>query len=425
MNRRDFFKLAGLAGLTLIPASSAATRGIGPKPMTPRAYEGTFWIFVNASGGWDPTMICDPKGCASEDTPDPINTYLTDDILTAGNINYAPIGYNDAFFQAHYQRLLIINGIDMQTNGHDSGTRHCWSGRLVEGFPSFAALIAATYGPELPMSYLSFGGYDDTAGLVARTRSGNTAALGRIAYPDRIDPQNPDSGFHSPKAAELIRHARDGRRATQELSATLPSEQLAMNHMFTATEGANELKLLQEYLPDPLATDNPLRTQAQVALAAYRAGIAIAVNLNYGGFDTHGDHDNQQSARLQVLLQGVDAIWQEAETQQVADNIVVVVGSDFGRTPRYNENAGKDHWSVSSMMLMGKGISGNRVIGATTDDYQPRSVDPGSLAVSDSGIRIEPQHIHYELRKMAGLDQGDFAKMFPINPVTPLSGLLG
>jgi hypothetical protein len=423
MNRREFFKLASLAGLTLIPASSAATKGIGSRPATPRAYEGAFWIFVNASGGWDPTMLCDPKGRASEDSPDPVNTYPTNEILTAGNISYAPIGYNDEFFQAYYQDLLVINGIDMQTNGHDSGTRHCWSGRLIEGFPSFAALVAASYGPELPMSYLSFGGYDDTAGLVARTRSGNVNALGRIAYPDRINPQDPDARYHSQNAAELIQLARDGRRASQELSASLPAEQTAMSQMFTATDGANELKLLQEYLPDMLANDNPIRRQAQVALAAYRAGISISVNINYGGFDTHGDHDNQHTARMNTLMRGIEAIWQEAELQQVADNIIVVVGSDFGRTPRYNDNAGKDHWSVSSMMLMGKGIKGNRVIGATNEGVQPRNIDPKTLAVSDSGIRIQPEHIHYELRKLAGV-RDDFAKMFPINPSNPLTGLL-
>ncbi|PRQ01058.1 hypothetical protein ENSA5_27400 [Enhygromyxa salina] len=424
MNRRDFFKLAGLAGLTLIPGSSAATGGIAGEPLTPRAYEGTFWIFVNAAGGWDPTSLCDPKGRANEMDPDPMNMYLTSEILSAGNINYAPLGYNDTFFQKYYQDLLIINGIDMQTNGHDSGSRHTWSGRLVEGFPSLAALVAANAGPELPMSYLSFGGYDLTGGLVARTRSGNVNALGRIAYPERFDPSNADDRFHSVRAAELIQQARDGRRTTQEMEATLPVEQVAMNQMFTATDGANELKLLQQYLPDELAQDNALRRQAQVALAAYRAGISIAVNLNYGGFDTHGDHDNAHIPRLQTLLEGVDAIWQEAEAQQVADNVIVVVGSEFGRTPGYNANNGKDHWSVSSMMLMGKGISGNRVIGGSTDRHQPLTVDPGSLSLSESGIRIEPQHIHYELRKLAGIHEGDFATMFPLSPAQPLSGLL-
>ncbi len=427
MNRRDFFKLAGLAGLTVVPGLSLAGAGRigGPLPK-PVIYEGAFWMFVNAGGGWDPTLLCDPKGRVSEDDPDPLNMYFVDEILTAGNISYAPVGYNDVFFQKYYQDLLIINGIDSQTNGHDSGTRHTWSGRLIDGFPSLAALIAASFGPELPMSYLSFGGYDMTAGLVARTRSGNTDALGRIAYPDRVDPNNPDDRFHSVKAAELIESTRTGRRESLLAKTKLPAESKAMNVMFTANSGANELKLLQQYLPNPLANDNPLRRQAQVALAAYRAGICISANLDVGGFDTHGDHDNQHIPRLQTLLEGVDAIWQEAEAQGVADNVVVVVGSDFGRTPGYNDTNGKDHWSVTSMMLMGKGISGNRVIGATTDRHQPLSVDPGTLAVSEGGVRIEPQHIHVALRQLAGIDpSATISTMYPLNPTQPLEGLLG
>jgi hypothetical protein len=425
MNRCEFFKLASLAGLAVVPSLSIAGRGFSGQPQVPAAYEGAFWIFVNAGGGWDPTLLCDPKGRNSEDDPNPVNMYFKDEILTAGNIQYAPVGYNDTFFQKYYQYLLIINGMDMQTNGHDSGSRHTWSGKLMEGFPSLAALIAANFGPELPMSYLSFGGYDMTSGLVARTRAGNVNALGRIAYPERVDPGDADNRFHSVKAEELIKSAKTGRHDAQLATTMLPAEHKAMSAMFTAGTGANELKLLQEYLPDELANDNELRRQAQVALAAYRAGICISVNLNTGGFDTHGDHDNTHVPSLQRLLEGVDAIYQEAELQQVADNIIVVVGSDFGRTPHYNDTNGKDHWSVTSMMLMGKGISGNRVVGATTDEYQPRTIDPGSLAVSDSGVRIEPQHVHYELRKLAGITENTFATLFPIVPPDELPGLLG
>ncbi|MFV8754283.1 DUF1501 domain-containing protein [Nannocystaceae bacterium ST9] len=426
MNRREFFKLAGLAGLTVIPSLSIANQGgFAGAPQQPRAYEGPFWIFVNAGGGWDPTLLCDPKGRANEQAVDPVNMYFEDEILSAGNISYAPVGYNDTFFQKYYQQLLVINGIDMQTNGHDSGSRNTWSGKLTEGFPSLAALVAATAGPELPMSYLSFGGYDMTAGLVARTRAGNVNALGRIAYPERVDPNDADNRFHSVKAEELIVQARTGRHDVQLAKAMLPAENKAMSAMFTAATGSNELKLLQQYLPAELANDNEIRRQAQVALAAYRAGICISVNLNTGGFDTHGDHDNSHVPRLQSLLEGVDAVFEEAELQQVADNIIVVVGSDFGRTPHYNDTNGKDHWSVTSMLMMGKGISGNRVVGATTADFQPRAINPGSLAVDDGGVRIEPQHIHYELRKLAGLTDSEFATLFPLVPPDPLSGLLG
>jgi hypothetical protein len=426
MQRREFFKLASLAGLTLIPSLSIANfpgdrRGPHQKP---RAYQGPFWIFVNAGGGWDPTLLCDPKGRANEEEVDPINMYFVDEILTAGNISYAPVGYNDTFFQKYYQDLLVINGIDMQTNGHDSGSRNTWSGKLSEGFPCLASMIAATSGPELPMSFLSFGGYDATAGLVARTRAGNVSALGRIAYPERIDPQDANYRFHSPKAEALIQQARGGRQE-HLLTTKLPAEQRAMSAMFTAATGANELKLLQEYLPAELDNTNELRRQAQVALAAYRAGICVCANLNTGGFDTHGDHDNQHIARLQFLLEGVDAIMEEAALQDVADNVIVVVGSDFGRTPHYNDTNGKDHWSVTSMMLMGKGISGNRVVGGSTEDFQPRAVNPGSLALDDGGVRIEPQHIHYELRKLAGLTDGELATLYPLVPPDEMSGLLG
>ncbi len=425
MNRRDFFKLASLAGIAIIPSSSmAGLPEYGGPDQRPHAYEGPFWIFVNAAGGWDPTLLCDPKGRANEEEMDPVNMYFSGDILSAGNIQYAPIGYNDTFFQKHYQKLLVVNGIDMQTNGHDSGSRHAWSGRLVEGFPSLAALIAAQNGPELPMSYLSFGGYDFTAGLVARTRSGNINALSRIAYPERADPDNPDSNFHSNKAAELIAATQAARQAQQLQDAKLPVEHAAMSAMFTANGGANELKLLQEYLPDEFG-DNSVHRQAQIALAAYRAGICASVNINMGGFDTHGDHDNQHQARLQTLLEGIDLIWDEAEIQGIADRVVVVVGSDFGRTPTYNDNNGKDHWSVSSMMLMGAGISGNRVVGASTAKHQPLNINPSSLAVSDNGIHVQPEHIHYALRKLTGIADGPFAQIFPLVPEEPLAGLLG
>ncbi|EDM75632.1 Tat (twin-arginine translocation) pathway signal sequence domain protein [Plesiocystis pacifica SIR-1] len=426
MDRRDFMRLAGLAGLALVPGASHHARAgwatSGKPPTSNHVYEGPLWVFVNASGGWDQTMLCDPKGRENEEELDPVNNYFTDEIGSAGNLLYAPVGYNEVFFQKYYQDLLVINGIDMQTNGHDSGSRHCWSGRLVEGFPSLAALVAAQADPGLPMAYLSFGGYDLTAGLVARTRSGNVNALGRIAHPDRIDPNDPGSNFHSSAAQELITQARTGRREHLLVEAGLPAEREAMSQMFTASGGANELKLLQEFLPDTLS-DQPIHRQAQVALAAYRAGICASVNINYGGFDTHGNHDDSHSARLYTLMEGVDLLMQEAEALGVADKLIVVMGSDFGRTPTYNDNNGKDHWSVSSMLLMGQGISGNRVVGATTHKVQPLTVNAGSLALDEGGVRIRPEHIHAALRDHAGLGE-DLAARFPLNPAESLA-LLG
>jgi hypothetical protein len=429
MDRRKFLSLASLAGLAVASPDAFGRNGrpqtIG-KNQTPlfEAYKGPLYIMLNAGGGWDPTSLCDPKGAASPDDPDAMNrSYLTKDIgVTPSGIRYAPLGsmenptYFQQFFEKHDKELLIINGVDMATNGHDTGQVHTWSGRLANGYPSFAALAAAVHGRDLPMSYLSFGGYDDTQGQVARTRSGNTQALARIAYPDRIDTNDENSLFHSPSASKAILDAQLARKDRLMVKEQLPRVQRAIGMMYASRTGSNELKKLQDFLPDPLDNSgNPLLRQIQVAMAAFKAGITVSVNLNIGGFDTHGNHDANHIPQLQRILEGLDFITQEAERQQMAGNYVTLVGSDFGRTPGYNDTDGKDHWSITSVIAMGKGIRGGRVIGETTERHDLKSIDPSSLKPSDSGIRIEPKHIHQNLRRLAGIESDELMNFYPLS----------
>lgn len=426
MERRNFLKLCGLAGMAVAAPVGAvrAGKGVwGTNAPGLAVYEGKLFLMLNASGGWDPTLLCDPKG-GGPDNPEAINrTFDVGDIEEVGPFKVAPLEGHRAFFEKYQQDLLVINGIDMQTNGHDSGQRHFWSGSLTEGTPSFAALAAAASGPDLPMSYLSFGGYAETGGLVARTRSGNTNALARLAFPARQDPEDENSTFHSERARELILDARREREDELLGEASLYRRENSMNLLFAARTGAGELKKLQEYLPDELS-QNQLERQAQVAIAAYRAGITVSANLSIGGFDTHGNHDDNHQPRMQSIVAGLDFVMEEAARQNVADKVVVVAGSDFGRTPRYNDGDGKDHWSVTSAVMMGAGISGNRVVGATDGGQTPLSVNASSLDLDDGGIRIEPKHIHHALRRLADIEESEGSSLYPVVS-DELKGLFG
>jgi hypothetical protein len=410
MDRRDFLKLAGWAGLSLgfpaIPLRASAA-----------PYAGPLWIMVHASGGWDPTSLCDPKGMLSDTEENPMNrSYRAADIGSAGNIRFAPVGGNQAFFEKHYQRLLVLNGVDTETNSHDSGTRNTWSGKLAEGHPCLASLIAGSVGPEKPMSFLTSGGYDFTAGVVAPTRTGNMGALTRLAFPDRMDPNNAESGYHTAETTARVAAAQRARLEALMAEQRLPRVREQMGMLYNARAGENELRLLTEFLPETLDnTNNPLKRQAQVAIAGYRAGITVAANLSLGGFDTHGNHDASHIPRLQMLLEGVDFLIAEAEAAGIGDRVVVVVGSDFGRTPGYNDGNGKDHWSITSMMLMGGGIRGNRVIGATDERHRPHTVNPQTLALDPNGVRIKPVHVHRALRRLAGIEAAAPAERFPIS----------
>ena len=416
MRRRTFLKAAAAAGL-------AVTAPIALSPREARAqglggYGGPYVMCIACDGGWDPTSLMDPKGNVNG-----MNNYDTAAIEMAGNISYAPLEFQNEFFQAHFEKTMIVNGIDMSTNGHEQGRRYTFSGQLNEGHPSFAALAAAKKGPALPMGFLSNGSYDFTAGLVAPTRAENVDIIPRLAFSNRVNPNQEGNGFHSDYAMERIRQAADERLTAQQERIALPRIRNAMGVLHTARLGESELKDVLQFLPE--GGGNGLQDQAAVALAAFRAGLGVSVQMRRGGFDTHGNHDNNHIPRLADVLRAVDFIWQQAETMGLADKLIVVVGSDFGRTPGYNGGNGKDHWSVNSMMLMGAGIPGNRVIGASDEGHRPLTVNPQTLALDENGVRIRPEHVHAALRKLMGIESDSFSLQFPLQMDDPMDLLAG
>ena len=143
MDRRDFLKIASCAGLTVAAPSAFGGPGLTGRPRRSYdPYQGMLFVSVNAGGGWDPTSFCDPKGAKSESDPNPMNaSYLEAEIAEAGNIRYAPLPFPQSglfgmnldptmtytmqtFFDKYYSRLTVINGIDVETNGHDQGSRN-------------------------------------------------------------------------------------------------------------------------------------------------------------------------------------------------------------------------------------------------------------------------------------------------------------
>jgi hypothetical protein len=150
--------------------------------------------------------------------------------------------------------------------------------------------------------------------------------------------------------------------------------------------------------------------------------VAATVQISIGGFDTHSNHDAQHYPRLMDLLQGLDAILTEAQNRNLADRMVVMVGSDFGRTNGYNADNGKDHWPITSMMLMGNSVQrirGNRVIGATTDTHTTLWIEPNTLTPvppnTAGALRLTPGLIHKALRRLANIEGTSAEVQFGIN----------
>ena len=128
MNRRE------MIGATLLGGWGAIA---GPALRFVHAADsgrGKVYVFVQAEGGWDPTSFCDPKANVPGERV--INHWAeADEIQEAGNIPYAAFATNETFFGKYHDRMLVINGVDAQTNSHTVGVVHNWSGRILGGIP--------------------------------------------------------------------------------------------------------------------------------------------------------------------------------------------------------------------------------------------------------------------------------------------------
>jgi hypothetical protein len=321
------------------------------------------------------------------------------------------MGMNDAFFERFWSKLLVVNGVDTSTNNHMSGTRFVNSGVLDEGHPCLSSMVAAVHGSTLPLGFITNGGYDVTRGVVSRTRVGNLDALRQISYPTRI---NDNSKYMHDQTFDAVKRYQQERLQRKLDSVRLPRLKRTLEKYMSVHSSENELSPLESYLPELNSFQTGLGRQGAVALAGYRAGVTVSANLTTGGFDTHGNHDQNQANALDRLSTGVAEIWDQVEAAGLEEKVIIMVSSDFGRTPGYNAGNGKDHWPITSMLLLGAGIRGNRVIGQTTHGHRTIPVNPETFEPDDTGIILTPAHVHTALRSHLQLNENSVVRDFPL-----------
>lgn len=443
MKRRDFIQLLAATGMTAsLPLTSSKVHAAAPDH---------FLVIVNAGGGWDPTSLCDPKGNLSQYLSErptarnngsinsvAINTTTKRNPVSGMSWSDTPrINDNDEvtarvdnqfqnFFTTYHDKLTVINGIDNGTNNHNTGNRATWSGSLEVGYPSLAALFAASKNPSLPMAYISNGGYDFTASLVSRARASSAEFIDRLADPnsDKYHYRNDDK---STDIYANVKQAQAKRLARQKANETLPLRRQQLNQLFTVRQGDNNLAQLSKQktlVENSVPTDTHMnnrdqsfKRQAALIAAAFKAGIAASANLSAGGFDTHGNHDNSQYQSLGDLLEGVAYLQEALTAAGVAEKTTVVMGSDFGRTPYYNSGNGKDHWPVTSVMVMhptGSG-KGGRVFGASTNMFHSQKLNRTTGQPDENGQLLTPAHINLALRTELGIHNNSLAALFPLH----------
>jgi hypothetical protein len=119
----------------------------------------------------------------------------------------------------------------------------------------------------------------------------------------------------------------------------------------------------------PRVTENLLRARRLV-----EAGARV-VSLNFSRWDWHGSNFKQGRTEFPLLDGAVSALVQDLHERGLDQDVSLVVWGEFGRTPKINQGAGRDHWTrVNSALLACGGMNTGQVIGAT-DKHAGEVVD--------------------------------------------------
>lgn len=120
------------------------------------------------------------------------------------------------------------------------------------------------------------------------------------------------------------------------------------------------------------------------------------VALETGGWDTHSNNFKDLRRLMPALDKAVSALITDLKDRGLYESTILVVWGEFGRTPRVNGTAGRDHWSrVMSAMVAGGGLKMGQAVGST--DTQGNEPAEGAVRIRDviatlyHGLGIDPK----------------------------------
>jgi uncharacterized protein (DUF1501 family) len=234
--------------------------------------------------------------------------------------------------------------------------------------------LGPTYGPFRPDVSKMFARELEPAMKKELAARGPDHAV-RLTLVDGLTPERLDDRARLRAAFDGARRDLDGGsmeamdRFTHQAASILTSGRLAA----AMDLGREPARVVERYTPPASAGGHRFYTSedpasARKLLLARRlveAGVRC-VSVSFSDFDTHADNFGRMRQLLPIVDHALWALVTDLDERGLLGDVVVVAWGEFGRTPKVNKNAGRDHWpEVGPALLAGGGLKGGQVIGAT------------------------------------------------------------
>ena len=371
--RRDFLHVGALSALGLSLGGYLQSRAARADAKSFAHFEGKAKsvIHIWLPGGWAQQETFDPKPLAPGEyrgDMKPIDTSIVG------------VQFNELLAKTAQiaDKITVVRSMTHGEAAHERGTHNMFTGYRPSPaltFPSFGSVVSHEYGPraDLPpyVSIPNLPAPDAGAGYLGSAYGpfaiGSDPADGNFTVRDLALPNGVDANRFANRQRLRDAVGRHFQRLEgSENLAAMDSFYQRAYALVSSQEARSAFDIKAE--PDAIRDDYGRNAAGQRMLLARRlveAGVRF-VTLSYGGWDMHQKIGDNMRKTLPAFDQAYAALIRDLDQRGLLSSTLVMVSSEFGRTPRINNDAGRDHWpKVFSVLLAGGGIKAGAVYGSS------------------------------------------------------------
>ncbi len=404
LTRRRFLEIVGVAG-------GAVALRTGFQPAVANAASATPGLLLSVyfNGGWDQLLALDPRSNTDFTAANVATTrilpayekvqdaYVKDLLLntpsglqTRGALTFGPAVASELL--DHASDLCVVRGIAMDTLTHEVGRRYLNTGKFPRGLAangnSLTTAVANQIGVErdLPNLSISTESYNEdmpaySSAIQVRTATDVQSVLRPLGLQLTGDTDSALEAYQDEVSCAQHNGDADGavslfRASRSKARSMLQSKKYDLFQFALTNPPAEVASLFANMKITTSAELSGVKGRAALAGHALAQGVSQAVSVQLvTGLD---DHSNWGANHATELRQGFEALGLLINHLKATaapggamgtawDHTTLIVYSEFSRTPLLNGQDGRDHHLAGSVLLAGRGIRGNQVIGATTD----------------------------------------------------------
>lgn len=367
MKRREFLISASLTGLTATTNNISFAINYNNDPKFTANDNSIIYLYL--SGGPSHIETFNPLPLAPSDRRSAVGSVKT-------TIPGFAIGGLWEKISKQTKKLCVVNSFHHSDPNHESATHWMLTGERTTPnsppkWPSFGSVIAGQYGTNLKNglpTYIKLNNiqYDGAAWM-------GTKYMGYTASKDGVNDlflRDENKFNQRMKMLEVIEQnsvLKDDRNA----KSWTELRNQAVNVLIGK---ASEAFLIEKDKDYNLYKDSQLGKDMLTAIRLVQSGVKF-VTINYGGWDMHQGIVGGLQSRIPPLDHVLSLYFNSAQSRELNHKNMLVMSGDFGRTPKINKDAGRDHWPhLVPLMIACDSYEMNRVIG-TTDHNAERPLD--------------------------------------------------